>query len=307
MYASAMGPLPPRRATAPAERLVTKREMDDAVQSARGAGLGLALLVGGYEHFKHKRREKRQEKKYQQLDRRLQQAREGYQFTAAEQSRKQDLIEYQLHAAERRLGGQPVVPQIQRTESVPFSPAQGAERLPTGRPENTPGSRVERFTAPRTEQLVQARSEQMGTNDGQFELPADQRLVREGAFIAQVEKSTGKLVENPSFEYGHEYDLEREVAAVATAMGQSHGSQGGESGNGGGGGSAGGGGTASAAGNGVGIPAPPVIPSATSQGPPSSVSVQNTTGAKRNTTEQPLWPWVVALVAVVVCLIALLH
>jgi len=324
VYASAMPPLAPRMAMAAAEQLVTKRELDSAVTDAEnsGASRGLltGLIVGGaYEHFKHKRREKRQEKKHQQVTKKLEQARADYQFAAAEQTRKQDITEHQLHIAERRLA------ESQQTGfGIPPRPEDLA-RTAASSPEKSrpPVSAAERFSAPRSEGApgqqapeVRQKSEKPAIIDPEqgIEIPADQRLIREGAFIAQVEKATGKVVENPSFAYGHEYHRERaqeaallaqqtiatgEVAVAAALAGKPDQRQHANGGPVGGGGAAGGG----------SLPAP-VIPSATTQGPPSrtpSTSNMAANSSDDSSAQQPLWPWVVALVVIVIALFVLLR
>jgi hypothetical protein len=274
-----------RVVNAAAERFVTKREMQQAVDEAERAGTGRGLLggllIGGlYEHFKHKRREKRQEKKYQQLTKKLDKTQTENRFAVNEQIRKQDITEHRLRTTERRLA------EANRTNK---------EAL---------------LKSAQTEQLQEKKTPVVDNPEQGFKVPEGQRLVKEGAFLAQIDKKTGKVVEKPSFEYGHEYYRERahegmpaaqrtmaagEVALAAAAMSQSGKKPSSDAS------------STSGGANGSAWSAP-TIPNATTQGPPPRTKGASApTLSNNDTPEKPLWPWVVALVVIVICLVALLR
>jgi hypothetical protein len=344
LYISHMAPLPelPVRSVVPAaDRLVTKRELDRATSRAEGSGLLVGLLAGGaYEHFKHKRRAKRREKQFQQQTKQLQKAREEYQFTATEQQRKQDITEARLHTAERQLHDQSIVAAAAEHQasspSMPTSPAErfaapaaaatyGAERpapSAVGRPANVferplaPGNPGEQLPMPSrlAPELLQP------TPEGQLEVPANHHIETSSWHSIEIDSRTGKPVENPAFQYGHEYHRERaqenaavsqrtaaagEVALVAAAIDENDSNKLRKPN---------GGGALSGGGSAVGLTNPSAIPSATTQGAPSSPVrnaaqpgvIPDTSRASSGKTDQPLWPWLVALAVVAICLIALL-
>lgn len=253
------------------EQLVTKKEADDAAYYAARAGqnrgLVTGLLVGGaYEHFKHKRREKRQAKRFRQQSKQLEAARQDYAFGLQEQARSDQRAE----DMERRFS----------TSGKRFENSANPEKLPQGaveRPKLDPG-----------EQLLN--------------IPADHRLETSAWHTIEVDSKTGKAVEDPAFQYGHEYYQER---AQESAPPQQRNATTGE--------------VALAAVAGVQAPGnsgtlPPVqIPDASTQGPPSSIPKRQNTDSNKDsnstsaTSAAPLWPWLVALAVVVICLVALLH
>ncbi len=132
----------------------------------------------------------------------------------------------------------------------------------------------------------------------QLALPADHRLETSAWLTTEIDNKTGKPVENPTFTYGKEYYRERakeatpkeqrnaatgEVALVAAAMSQSE----------------------------VRSPDTPSIPLATTQGSPKKdalkaglKSLSKSSGG--DDSAGPLWPWIVALVVVVICLIVVI-
>lgn len=254
-------------ATAPpvngGERPATKQEVEDAIyyatKSGQNRGVLTGLLVGGgYEHFKHKRREKRQERRFKKQNKELDQTRKDEHFYFAEQSKQQVDSEQRFTAA---------------------------------------GKRFENHSHP--EKLVQSNPEQhMLGSPEQLAVPADHRLETSAWHSIEIDNKTGKPVENPTFTYGKEYYRERakeatpkeqrnaatgEVALVAAAMSQSD------------------------AGSSATLPIAPGIPLATTQGAPKKdalkAGLKSLSRSSDDDSAKPLWPWIVALVVVVICLI----
>jgi hypothetical protein len=177
----------------------------------------------------------------------------------------------------------------------------------------------------RFEQSAPTRPAELQPNDGQLELPPDHYLDASSWLAVEMDKKTGRAAENPSREYGREYHRERaqengqasqrtaaagEVALVAAAMSQQgHGTKRDDEKRHGGGGS---GSVISGGGGAAGLTDDRAIPSATTQGPPPrrNESPKNTQGSKHGSSsgasDQPLWPWVVALAVVVAMLVLLL-
>jgi hypothetical protein len=159
------------------EQLVTKKEAEDAAYYAARAGqnrgLVTGLLVGGaYEHFKHKRREKRAQKRFKQQGKQLKEARQNYTFGLQEQARADQRIE----TLERQLGA--------------------------------PGKRFENPVRP--EALPKGAAEQSRPDpEEQLHVPGGHRLETSAWHSIEVDAKTGKPVENPVFEYGREYYRER--------------------------------------------------------------------------------------------------
>lgn len=352
-YVSNIAPPPVRTVVAGSERLVPERDVERAVREAKKSGLGTGLLIGGavayYEHRKHKKREKVLKKQHKETNKRLEDVETSSRFRDEEQTRKLDVTESRMRAAERRLAeiGQSSRPAPERvtpataTASAERTPRVSASTVNANRLPNITGTQQERMQPERggvsvgSEKLNQkpkARNpEQVVAGDTPITVPKDEYLVQSGSsFTEQINRRTGKVSENPSFEHGHEYDNEKaqeklsaaaqqrntaagEVALVAAAMSQSRNveqrsSTASVSENGGGNQGGNGGGAASPA----SLPSPSSVPDASTQGPPPARdrSPQQTTaaaGSGQRTREQPLWPWVVALAVIIICLIALLR
>jgi len=258
------------------EHVATKQDMEDALyyatKTGQNRGVVTGLLVGGaYEHFKHKRREKRANKRFQTQGKQLEAARQSYNFGLQEHARQQAETTARFNVAERRFESAE-----QRFQNQNRS---AAERQPVRTPE--------RVVSP--------------ANPEQLIIPPEHRLETSAWHSIEVDAKTGKPVEMPAFQYGQEYYRERaqeatptqqrnaaagEVALVAAAGGVQSGSSAQDDGR----------------------SQPPVqIPSATRQGPPSS-SPQASRQSSSNATPPvsppaPLWPWLLALAVVVISLL----
>lgn len=263
------------------ERGVTKKELDDAVYYATKAGQNrgvlTGLLVGGaYEHFKHKRREKKAEKRTKAKIKQLEAARRDYRFNLQNQERRQVVTEARLSAAEHRF----TVAEKRLAEQVVPSPE--ITPIPAGQqqPEQRPTVQLE--------QLV---------------LPPEHRLEKSSWLSTEIDKKTGKVVERPTFQYGHEYYRER--AQEGLPAHQRHTATGGVALAGTVGGSQGPTDNTS--------PSASYIPSATMQGNPSQLHAQQDANpmrpenAEQPSRSTPLWPWIVALVVIAICLLVALH
>lgn len=148
-------------------------------------------------------------------------------------------------------------------------------------------------TPPAPEQLARQSS------DERLAVPDDHRLETSAWHTIEVDAKTGKAVEKPTFEYGHEYYRER--AAEAAPMQQRNAAAGEVA-------------LVAAAGGGTDSNGTPDIPDASTQGPPPHQQKQQTARPAHKATDAvhaaatgPLWPWVVALVVLIVCLLLVLH
>jgi len=251
-------------------KVATKQELEDvkyyAAKSGQSRGVTTGLFVGGaYEHFKHKRRQKKMEKHLEKQAKEL------------KKLRTEQYYEKQKHEGEKR--------EFQRQY-------QALER----RFETAP--QPEKRTARHMERAVMDEPEQL-------KVPENHRLENSAWHTIEVDAKTGKAVETPTFQYGHEYYRERakeaaplaqrnsaagEIALVAAA-------------------------NAGQGGNSAASPtptSPPTIPLATAQGSPSAVSkkLAGDSAAKAPKSASPagpIWPWAVALVVIVVLLAILIH
>jgi hypothetical protein len=327
---------PAAQRAVPTGEVFSRQDMEDAVYGATKAGVSrgaaTGLLVGGvYEHFKHKRREKKQEKRMHEQAKRLEEARQEYRFAAAQQELRQSATERALQASERQLREHAVAAAAigpeKRFVAAPAPQSGGSERLsmlaagsrerpiiPLGFAAERAAMGPERPQPGTTEQQRPPQAEQVPAD--LLEVPPEHRLETSSWHTIEVDAKTGKPVETPTFQYGHEYYRERaqentpaaqrnsatgEIALVAAALGGIAGGAAphGQPGSGSGGNMAG-------AGN-------QVVPSAETHGKPSPAApsgVMPKNGRKSNAAkttagagdDKPLWPWVVALAAIVICI-----
>lgn len=253
------------------EQVATKQDVEDAIyyatKSGQQRGLVAGLLVGaGYEHFKHRRREKKAEKRFKKQGRQLEEARQDYHFGQQEQERRQTEATARLTAAEHRFSS--ASPEV----------AQSVEA----------GKQPEKLIIRTPEQLV---------------LPPEHTLQRSAWHSIEVDTRTGKAVENPTFEYGQEFHKERAkeslpedsdlptagVAKDLVAAAQ----------------------IPNASTDASTVP-PANLPNATVQGPPSSPTdkakkaLQSLAKSDNPVSSGPIWPWLLALLVIVVLLAVLL-
>jgi hypothetical protein len=273
----------------PAEQMVTKQELKEAEYYAEKRGLskgvatGVALAI--YEHFKHSGRENvlRQETKVSK--KKLNDTNKRYSFERQEQTDRQVRMEAQFKTEQR---------QAQAAESR-FQTAE--QRFQTAEQRYLTAER--QLEAERRIQAERASNTPQEAGPEEQLAVAPEHTVQTSAWHSiEVDARTGKAVENPAFQYGREYYHERaqenvpvdqrgaaagEVAVIAATNAQIVAP-----------------GSASL---------PPVIPNASMQGPPSSVQPTATkramppSGGPRQPAPAPIWPWLVALAVIVVCLI----
>jgi hypothetical protein len=263
------------------EHLATKQDVEDAVyyatKNGMQRGLVTGLFVGGlYEHFKHRRREKKAEKRYQKQSKQLEEARQNYTFGLQEQERQQSEASRQLKTAERRYSD--------------LEQRQAAEKRPEQHMIRTP----EQVAAENAQQLA---------------VPEGHRLETSAWHTIEVDAKTGKAVEKPAFEYGEEYQHERapenvgnkftdedatsakpEALADLTAAAQ-----------------------IPSATTRTEHPMPPAdLPSASIQGPPSGpkekakAALQSVTKSTSSSSAGPIWPWILALLVIAALLMLVL-
>ncbi|HSX06328.1 MAG TPA: hypothetical protein VLG92_01245 [Candidatus Saccharimonadia bacterium] len=260
-----------------AESTVTKEDLDDAVYYATKAGqnrgVATGLLVGaGYEHFKHKKREKKAEKRHQTQVRQFETAEKAASIRSEEQERQKNELERRLNVTEHKLSD--VEERFQKQPDQVHT-----EKQPVVIPEQS--------------------------NNEQLEVPPEHRLESSAWHSIEVDARTGRPVESPTFAYGEEYYKERAKengqtmqsggpVAGPTMAGVPAGQQG-----------------SSAPGDSPSLP-PVDLPSASMQGPPSSTEQQmpKATTKSRVATGQtagPIWPWLVALLAIIISLALILR
>ena len=227
-------------------------------------------------------------------------------FYYAEQEKQQEENRRQLQAAEQRSA---TAEQQLREQRV--SERRTTERFVT----------MQETTAKQQAEAAKIREVPIAKGDvleepGRLEIQQEHVLQSSAWHSIEIDKRTGRPVENPTFMYGREYYRERahetgpvsrrnaaagEVALVAASRG-----------GGGSDGGATGGGSNSAGTQGSSAPMPAIIPNATTQGPPAR---QRAKDAASNVRDQltapsaagPIWPYLVALVVILFCLVALLH
>ena len=304
------------------ERAATKEDVDDAVYNATKAGQARGVVAGGlvvglYEHLKHRRREKRQEKRIKKQSKDLEKSMKHNSFLVAEQTKRQaaetrrSQTEQRSFAERAREAMQaPVVAAEHMARTAAAANAErrqarvgtAAERTPFANPEQraTLAHTAERPHAQTSEKRFAAAGSQ---NLEQLTIPSDHHIETSAWHSIEVDTKTGKAVENPTFEYGHEYYQERaqeaapkdqrnsaagEVALVAAATStppapQKPGVQ-------------------PAGANRFSRQGTPRFPlSAKASAKKASKAVQS--GLQGN---GPLWPWIVALGVVIVLIFAVL-
>jgi hypothetical protein len=260
----------PRPAPAAAERPATKAEVEDALHRSAKIHAQRGALSGLLvgTWFANRGLRRRQKQERAELNR---------------QGKQLEQVTKELHAVHR---------------------AQESQRTNTERRFSTVEKRFENPSRPQKTAARAEKPEPTKEPAEQLEIPKDHHLETSAWHTIEVDSKTGKPVENPTFAYGHEYYQERaheaapkdqrnaaagEIALVAAAMA-------GESGTAG---------------------ASPVssahIPLATTQGAPhrSAAAKQTDVPAKPPTPllagTGPLWPWVAALVVIIILLAVVIH
>ncbi|TAH36695.1 hypothetical protein EYC59_00770 [Candidatus Saccharibacteria bacterium] len=229
-------PAAPTKNVVDKDKYVTVEEYDEGVYQATKQGQRKGVLAGltvaGYEHFKHRRRERKLKKELQVQGKAAANTEKQQYFEAAEQKKllnekERQLKEMQAAAARQpRPESQPVAPHHERTTVAEAARFTGSEK------------KAENHFKTQLEKLVPKRLEK--SKSGEIE-PAEKLEVPEGHHLEtsawhtiEVDTKTGKAVETPTFAYGEEYYRERaketrprtsgqqqaagEVAIVAAAM-----------------------------------------------------------------------------------------
>ena len=289
---------------------ITKDDLEDAVYRATKVGQNRGVLAGllagaGFEHIRHRRREKKAEKRYKAQDKKNQANQQAYKFSLEEQQRQKHAVERRLANAERNLAGT----EQRLKDAMQTNQTMGEVRRQTAVEEHPLPLGTERRFIDTLHQKERSGvvPEQPDTADQQATVPSDRRRESSAWHSIEVDAKTGKPVETPTFQYGREYYRERAsekrpvqqrhaaageaMLAAAIAAGQQSSATSGKD-------------NAASLLN---------VPSATMQGPPPSQAKQNapkTTSrdlVSASRTSAPLWPWILALLVVIMCLVLILR
>lgn len=310
----------------------TKRELEDAVYTAtregQNRGVLAGLIAGGaYEHFKHKRREKRQAKRMKQQARELDKLQEQQGWQIRQHEREVEQLKHMANGAEVSRQAAPVATAEQMiqpagqqrfTEGMPFPLSEQRGRFseqPATPGQNRPIEQMRaqgvepssgiNEAAPKRDQTEKEQKEKspaaVPAQTERLEIPPEHRLQSSAWHSIEVDSRTGKPVENPAFEYGHEYYRERsqesaprhnidnaagEAALVADALSS----------------------TTDAPGGRDSANQPMLPPSAETHITPQTFAREKAKKAGSSLPGTgPLWPYVVAFVVVVILLIAVLR
>jgi len=165
----------------------TKRAVEDAIyyatKSGQQRGLVTGLFAGGlYEHFKHRRREKKAEKRFNKQSKQHEAVEQNYKFGQQEQERQKSESNRELAASEKRY------------TDLEY---RTAEELRAGQ-----GQQPEKLMVRTPEQVAAENPEQLVVQDGH-------RLEASAWHSIEIDNKTGKAVENPAFVYGEEFQHER--------------------------------------------------------------------------------------------------
>ncbi len=293
----------------PNQPVFSKQDVEDAMygaaKSAQSRGVLTGLLVGGaYEHFKHKRREKRQNKRFKQQAQKLEQTNSNLQFNQQEQAKQQAVQSSRLATAESRYLASEKRFHTQSTQPEPSAGTITGSGW--GSPERAPQSSAERLRQSVAEapDLSKSNVAAVQASEQPLEIPKDHRIETSAWHAIEIDSKTGKPAEHPSLTYGQEYFRERAhentpvdslaaqsnnptaLAKVGAAVARFAGS--------------------SAPKDSTGVP-----PNASQQGPPKTRSEQaksalSDAGKRMATSSGPVWPWVVALAVIVIVLFVLM-
>jgi|GEM_PF-1944817 len=259
------------------EHIAAKAEFDDAIYRATKAGQNRGVLTGlivgaGYEHHKHKKLEKKSDKQHQAKVKQFEKERQETRIRSEEQDRRRRELEGRVQVTESKLAD------VENGFQKKIEPVH-AEKPPIIVPEQ-----------PQVEQL---------------NVPPEHRVQTSAWHSIEIDAKTGKPVENPTFAYGEEYNKERAQESKHKLATQGGSSAGPSAANGSSEPQ-----TTSLPGTSSSLP-PVGPPSATTQGPPSDKKRAIKTDPKQKTADRqatgPIWPWLVALLAIVISLALILH
>jgi len=291
------------------EPMVTKRAAEDdayyAARQAQSRGFVSGLLVAGlWARHRGKKLRRQFDKQFKKQGKELQQARGDQRFNVAEQAKRQATNNRELAAVRTQLAGtERQLNQQQLAGRQAERVAQQLER--TGRQSEQALAQQERAAR----EITRSRQSQEQNAGELLEVPPEHRLETSAWHTIEVDARTGKPVEQPTFAYGQEYYRERahEVAALdkrstVAAEAAIAGAAAADSGGGVAGSAAGQGGAPT--------PLPTSIPSASTQGAPRAKLQAKLQSAKdslvKPKTTGPVWPFVVALVAIFIALVFLI-
>ncbi|MEO6760760.1 MAG: hypothetical protein ABI220_00070 [Candidatus Saccharimonadales bacterium] len=289
-----------------------QKAIEDAEYYAekRGQNRGVlsGLLVGGwYEHRKHKKREKRQAKQLKNQASRLEVV-ETDQNVLRQQLEREKAVNRGLESAQQRSALERSVATDRTNQSMEFRPVDTPNRereRREGRDWSENRSSTERFTATETKRPSQAEKLKdypegvvdRVSEDEPVKLPEGRRVENSAWHRIEVDSKTGKVVDKPTLEYGEEYYHERrqetapvdsntksaagEVALVAAALNDNKSNR---------------------PDNDQSSTLTPTSLSTTGQEPGPASTTRKAVQAVQQTTGS-LWPYVLALVVVIIAII----
>lgn len=183
-----------------------------------GRAILAGILVGGLiEHIRHKRREKRMEKAHKKEVKELNKEHQATNLRLREVEAKQGEAVRQKTALERqleRLKKAPAEALPHRTaaikERAPETPAKAVklETVPAAAAER-PKAEKELTEAEKAIKKAQEAVERAHSELEQPELPPDRKVEASAWHRIEVDKKTGKAVENPTLAYGEEFKHEQ--------------------------------------------------------------------------------------------------
>jgi hypothetical protein len=192
-------------------------------RNAERRGLLTGLLVGGLiEHVRHKRRERRMEREQKAQIKQMTGEQQAEALRASEQQksavRKQTSLEKQLLRLKEQIAQPAELPMYEQQAKQVQQPERQAP--------------IDKFVEKTPEDIAKARAtseriwaeKQEAIEEVQREIPNDRRIETSAWHAIEVDKKTGKAVENPTVEYGEEFkyeqhqeQLRREIEAASMA------------------------------------------------------------------------------------------
>lgn len=194
---------------------------------AERRGLLTGLLVGGViEHVRHKRRERKMDKEHSKQIKNLSAEQQAVAIQTAEKekasSRKQTALESQLSRLKAQVSritpeqstiAEPITPErsfnnpLDRFLSVPTSekPAAKISEKPTLKSKEKSPEEIAKERAV----LEQTWAAEQESFEKQREVPNDRRVETSSWHSIEVDKKTGKAVEDPTITYGEEFKYEQ--------------------------------------------------------------------------------------------------
>lgn len=181
----------------------------------RGSFAGGFLFGALVEHVRHRRRENRREKEHQtalkNMTKEQQAIQEKLRETERKTARTKTELEQRLEQLRAEKSKVEAAVKPERASQKPVD-AQDTERVaakPEERAKALASSKEEELKAAR-EKLAQALAAEAAPDDAPAEVPKDRRVETSAWHRIEVDKETGKAVENPTVAYGEEFKKEQQ-------------------------------------------------------------------------------------------------